>query len=119
MRICVGQILGAHGVKGLVKLASYTNDPEAIAGYGETKSLRPHVQAGPEPVIVAVRLHPTGIRLAPLLEVDVADQAFADMPPSELRVNVSHLSLKRGAFRAEPTDSSLGPHVHGAVARDG
>ncbi len=35
MRICVGQILGAHGVKGLVKLASYTDDPEAIAEYGD------------------------------------------------------------------------------------
>ena len=35
MRICVGQILGAHGVRGLVKLASFTEDPEAIAHYGE------------------------------------------------------------------------------------
>ncbi|HEX4506622.1 MAG TPA: ribosome maturation factor RimM [Alphaproteobacteria bacterium] len=35
MRICVGQILGAHGVKGLVKLASFTDDPEAIAHYGD------------------------------------------------------------------------------------
>jgi len=35
MRICVGQIWGAHGVKGLVKLASFTDDPEAIAGYGD------------------------------------------------------------------------------------
>jgi 16S rRNA processing protein RimM len=35
MRICVGQILGAHGVRGLVKLASYTENPEAIARYGD------------------------------------------------------------------------------------
>jgi 16S rRNA processing protein RimM len=35
MRICVGQILGAHGVRGLVKLASFTEDPEAIADYGD------------------------------------------------------------------------------------
>jgi 16S rRNA processing protein RimM len=35
MRICVGQILGAHGVRGLVKLASFTEDPEAIAQYGD------------------------------------------------------------------------------------
>ena len=35
MRICVGQILGAHGVRGLVKLASFTEDPEAIAHYGK------------------------------------------------------------------------------------
>ncbi|MDB5397727.1 MAG: rimM [Rhodospirillales bacterium] len=35
MRICVGQILGAHGVRGLVKLASFTEDPEAISHYGD------------------------------------------------------------------------------------
>ena len=35
MRICVGQILGAHGVRGLVKLLSFTSDPAAIADYGE------------------------------------------------------------------------------------
>jgi 16S rRNA processing protein RimM len=35
MRICVGQILGAHGVRGLVKLASFTEDPDAIAQYGD------------------------------------------------------------------------------------
>ena len=34
MRVCVGQILGAHGVRGLVKLASFTGDPEAVAHYG-------------------------------------------------------------------------------------
>jgi len=34
VRICVGQIFGAHGVRGLVKLASFTEDPEAIAEYG-------------------------------------------------------------------------------------
>jgi 16S rRNA processing protein RimM len=34
MRICVGQILGAHGVRGLVKLASFTAEPGAIASYG-------------------------------------------------------------------------------------
>lgn len=34
MRVCVGQILGAHGVRGLVKLLSFTSDPAAIACYG-------------------------------------------------------------------------------------
>jgi 16S rRNA processing protein RimM len=34
MRVCVGQILGAHGVRGLVKLASFTADPAAVAAYG-------------------------------------------------------------------------------------
>ena len=34
MRVCVGQILAPHGVRGLVKLASFTADPAAIAEYG-------------------------------------------------------------------------------------
>ena len=34
MRVCVGQILGAHGLRGLVKLASFTVEPEAVISYG-------------------------------------------------------------------------------------
>ena len=30
-RVCVGQIVGAHGVRGLVKLKSFTGDPADIA----------------------------------------------------------------------------------------
>ena len=33
-RICVGQFAGSHGVRGLVKLRSFTGDPEAVASYG-------------------------------------------------------------------------------------
>ncbi len=33
-KICIGQFLGAHGVKGLVKLASFTQEPEDVAAYG-------------------------------------------------------------------------------------
>ncbi len=33
-RICVGAIAGAFGVKGEVRLKSFTADPEAIASYG-------------------------------------------------------------------------------------
>jgi len=32
--ICIGQFLGAHGVKGLVKLVSFTEEPENIIKYG-------------------------------------------------------------------------------------
>ncbi len=32
-RLCVGKIDGAHGVRGLVKLRSFTDDPEAIFDY--------------------------------------------------------------------------------------
>jgi 16S rRNA processing protein RimM len=50
-RVCVGQIGAPHGVRGEVRLRSFTADPEAIAGYGplqtengrvlEIKALRP------------------------------------------------------------------------------
>src|SRR6202163_2160838 len=33
-RFCLGQIGAAHGVRGEVRLYSFTADPEAIAGYG-------------------------------------------------------------------------------------
>lgn len=50
-KLCVGLIASAHGVRGLVKLRSFTHDPEAIATYGplsdETGSrvLRVHLQS--------------------------------------------------------------------------
>jgi 16S rRNA processing protein RimM len=32
--VCVGAFAGAHGVRGMVKLRSFTEDPEAVAAYG-------------------------------------------------------------------------------------
>jgi len=33
-RVCVGEIAGAHGVRGLVRLRSFTEDPAAVVAYG-------------------------------------------------------------------------------------
>lgn len=33
-RVCVGQFAGSHGVRGLVKLRSFTGDPAAVVTYG-------------------------------------------------------------------------------------
>jgi len=33
-RVCLGQVVGVHGVKGLVRVRSFTEDPEAVAAYG-------------------------------------------------------------------------------------
>ncbi len=33
-KVCVGQFAGSHGVRGLVKLKSFTEDPAAVAAYG-------------------------------------------------------------------------------------
>lgn len=32
--VCVGRIVGAHGVRGQVRLVSYTEDPASVASYG-------------------------------------------------------------------------------------
>lgn len=33
-RVCVGMIAGAHGVRGLVKIKPFTEDPAGVASYG-------------------------------------------------------------------------------------
>lgn len=33
-KLCVAVVTGAHGVRGAVRLKSFTADPEAVAGYG-------------------------------------------------------------------------------------
>ena len=33
-RLCLGHVTGAHGVKGEVRIRTYTQDPESIAAYG-------------------------------------------------------------------------------------
>jgi 16S rRNA processing protein RimM len=37
-RICLGQIGAAHGLRGEVRLHSFTTDPAAIAGYGQLET---------------------------------------------------------------------------------
>lgn len=33
-RVCVGVVIGAHGIRGAVRIKSFTEDPAAIAAYG-------------------------------------------------------------------------------------
>lgn len=40
-RILLGQIGAAHGIRGEVRIATYTQDPEAIASYGPLETDRP------------------------------------------------------------------------------
>jgi 16S rRNA processing protein RimM len=72
MRICVGQILGAHGVRGLVKLASFTEDPEAIAHYGDLTD-----EAGARTFSVALAGANKGHWIARIDKVDDRDAAQA------------------------------------------
>jgi 16S rRNA processing protein RimM len=39
-RVCLGAIAGVHGVKGLVRLKSFTSDPKDIASYGKLEDER-------------------------------------------------------------------------------
>ncbi|WP_173975174.1 ribosome maturation factor RimM [Magnetospirillum sp. LM-5] len=37
-RVCVGAIVGAHGVRGQVRVKSFTDDPADVAAYGPVES---------------------------------------------------------------------------------
>jgi len=37
-RVCIGAVAGAYGVKGEVRLKSFTADPEAVAAYGPVET---------------------------------------------------------------------------------
>jgi 16S rRNA processing protein RimM len=39
-RVCLGVIVGAHGVRGLVKVKSFTETPEDVAAYGPVSDRR-------------------------------------------------------------------------------
>jgi 16S rRNA processing protein RimM len=72
MRICVGQILGAHGVRGLVKLASFTDDPEAIVHYGDLTD-----EAGGRTFAIELAGANKGHWIARIVTVDDRDAAQA------------------------------------------
>jgi 16S rRNA processing protein RimM len=39
-RVCLGEVVGVHGVKGLVRVRAFTEDPEAFAAYGPLEDQR-------------------------------------------------------------------------------
>src|SRR5512147_2832245 len=68
-RVCVGQIIGARGLKGELCVRSFTADPEAVAAYGPlaTDSGKP-----------ALRLHIAGRKKSALIvRVDGIDDRSA------------------------------------------
>jgi 16S rRNA processing protein RimM len=69
--IVLGHISGAHGLKGEVKLRSFTQDPLAIARYGPLE-----VEGGGRPVII-VKLRPVKSSLIATL-AGVTDRAAAE-----------------------------------------
>lgn len=70
-RILMGRIGAAHGIKGEVRIASYTGDPEAIASYGPLETDRPGLSV----TIVSARQNNTTLvaRLAGVTDRNAAE----------------------------------------------
>lgn len=70
-RLCVARIVGVHGVKGLVRVKSFTREPDAFAAYGPLRD-----EAGVGPYALTVRGEAKGTLLC---AVDgVADRSGAE-----------------------------------------
>jgi len=71
-RVCLGVIAGAHGVRGLVKIKSFTEAPEDVAAYGPVTD-----EAGGKRFVVKVKGRVKGLVLAELEGIRDRDQAQA------------------------------------------
>ena len=71
-RVCLGVIAGAHGVRGLVKIKSFTEDPEDVAAYGPVTD-----ETGRKRLMIKVKGRAKGLVLAELEGVRDRDQAQA------------------------------------------
>lgn len=70
-RVCLGEVVGAHGVKGLVRVRPFTEEPDAIAAYGAL-----HDQRG-RPISLEAVGRAKGVVLARIEGVADRDQAEA------------------------------------------
>jgi 16S rRNA processing protein RimM len=71
-RLCVGVIAGAHGVRGLVKIKSFTDDPADLIAYGPLTD-----ESGARRYRVAVTGRAKGVLLARIEGVGDRDAARA------------------------------------------
>ncbi len=71
-RLCVGVIAGAHGVRGLVKIKSFTADPANLTAYGPLTD-----ESGARRYQVAVTGRAKGVLLARIEGVGDRDAARA------------------------------------------
>lgn len=70
-RVCLGEVVGPHGVKGLVRVRTFTEEPEAVTGYGQLQD-----QQG-RPMSLAPVGRAKGVLLARVEGVADRDQAEA------------------------------------------
>jgi len=71
-RICVGAIAGAHGVKGLVKIKSFTEEPDGVAAYGPLSD-----EAGEREFTIALTGRAKGLIIARIDGVEDRNMAEA------------------------------------------
>ncbi|HEX2150719.1 MAG TPA: hypothetical protein VHG31_01820 [Stellaceae bacterium] len=90
-RICVGVITGAHGVRGAVRLKSFTTEPEDVAGYGPLEDER-----GERRFALRIIGSAKGVLIAAISGIDDRDRAEA-------------LPTMRSAKLRSPRSSSSGP----------
>jgi 16S rRNA processing protein RimM len=71
-RICVGVITGAHGVRGAVRLKSFTAEPENVGGYGPLEDER-----GERRFALRILGNGKGVLIAAISGIDDRDRAEA------------------------------------------
>ncbi len=71
-RVCLGAIAGAHGVRGLVKIKSFTQDPADLTAYGPLAD-----ESGRRRFEIAVTGRATGLLVARIAGVEDRDAAQA------------------------------------------
>ncbi len=91
-RVCLGVITGAHGVKGEVRVKSFTAAPDAIAGYGP-------LEDEPGPPLRARRSAP---RAAVIARVD----GVLDRNPAERRKGCGSICRARRCRAPTPTSTT-------------
>ena len=120
--VCLGRIVGAHGVRGIVRVRSHTADPDDLTAYGPLSDA-----AGTRRFALSVTGHVKGLLLARIEGVEDRNAAEAlrgtdlhiaraTLPPTEGE-EYYHVDLL--CLRAESTDGdALGRvsaiHDHGA-----
>ena len=70
--VCLGRIVGAHGVRGIVRIKSHTANPDDLTAYGALSD-----EAGTRRLTVTVTGHVKGLVLARVEGIDDRDAAEA------------------------------------------
>ena len=106
-RLCVGKIVGVHGVRGLVRIKSFTERPEDLVAYGPLGD-----KAGKRAFEITLKGRAKGVLLAALAGVGDRDQAKA-LQGTELYVERSALPAL-----AEAEDEFYQADLIGLAAED-